>query len=323
MRKYLISTCAAALVTLAPQVNAQADNYPGSKPVRIMVPSGPGTGADSAARFFGEQLSKELGGNFVVENRPGAGGVIAANAVKMAPADGYTIFIGSNTPLVVTPLVMKNISYDPIKDFTPVYGTTRGVTMISVGPKSTIKTLDELVAKAKAASEPLSAGASTSGYQLALQWFANMAGIKVNTILYKDSAQMYIDASAGRLDYVISDVVGGGGAVRGNLIRPLAMSAVERHPDFPNVPTARESGYTEFVNYVWSSFVVRTETPDAIRQKLAAAFGRIMDSDAARKYAKQNNTELLTYGPEEMRKFQLAEYERFRKVAEAAGITPQ
>ncbi|MBU7573497.1 MAG: tripartite tricarboxylate transporter substrate binding protein [Hydrogenophaga sp.] len=323
MKNWFALACTAAMVMAAPHAAAQATDYPGTKPVRIVVPSAPGSGGDSAARFFGEQLGKQLGGSFVVENRSGAGGVIAANTTKSAPADGYTIFIGSNTPLVVTPLVMKNVSFDPIKDFTPLSGTTRGATMISVQPTSSIKTLQELVAKAKASPQPLNAGAFTSGYQLALEWFAHMAGIKINVVPYRDSAQMYTDVAGGRIDFVISDVVGGSAAVRGNLIRPLAMSAEKRHPDYPNVPTARESGYPDFVNYVWSSFVVRAETPAPIRKKLADALARIMDTDLARQYAKNNNTELLDLGPEEMRKFQLEEFERFSKVAKAAGITPQ
>ena len=323
MKNWFALAVASVMMMTAPYASAQADDYPGGKPVRIVVPSAPGSGGDSAARFFGEQLGKQLGGSFVIDNRTGAGGVIAANAVKSAPADGYTIFIGSNTPLVVTPLVMKNLRYDPIKDFMPLSGTTRGATMISVQPNSPIKSLQELVAKAKSASEPVNAGAFTAGYQLALEWFANMAGIKVNVIPYKDSAMMYADVAGGRIDFVISDVVGGSAAIRGNLIRPLAMSAEKRHPDYPNVPTARESGFPEFVNYVWSSFVVRAETPAPVRKKLADALARIMDTDLARQYAKQNNTELLDLGPEDMRKFQLEEYERFKKVAHAAGITPQ
>lgn len=323
MKNWFVFACATAMAIVAPLASAQATDYPGSRPVRIVVPSAPGSGGDSAGRFFGEQLAKQLGGSFVVENRAGAGGVIAANFVKSAPADGYTIFIGSNTPLVVTPLVMKNLSYDPIKDFTPLSGTTRGATMLSVNPASPIKTLQELVAKARTERAPLSAGAFTSGYQLALEWFASIAGIKINVIPYKDSAQMYTDIAGGRLDFVISDVVGGGAAIRGNMIRPLAMSAEARHPDFPNVPTARESGYPEFVNYVWSSFVVRAETPAPIRKKLADALANIMVSDVARQYAKSNNTELLPFGPEKMRQFQFEEHERFRRVAQKAGITPQ
>lgn len=323
MKNWFALAVSTAMLMVAPLASAQADGYPGSKPVRIVVPSTPGSGGDSAARFFGEQLGKQLGGSFVVENRAGAGGIIAANTTKSAPADGYTIFIGSNTPLVVTPLVMKNVSFDPIKDFTPLSGTTRGATMVSVSPSSPIKTLQELVAKAKASPHPLNAGAFTSGYQLSLEWFASMAGIKLNVIPYKDSAQMYTDIAGGRIDLVISDVVGGTAAVRGNLIRPLAVTAPKRHPDYPNLPTTGEAGYPQFVNYVWSSFVVRTDTPAPIRKKLADALARIMDTDLAREYAKNNNTELLDLGPEEMRKFQLEEFERFKKVANAAGITPQ
>lgn len=323
MKNLFAFAVSAAMLMAAPLASAQASDYPGTKPVRIVVPSAPGSGGDSAARFFAEQLTKQIGGSFVIENRAGAGGVIAANEVKTSPADGYTIFIGSNTPLVVTPLVMKNVSFDPIKDFTPLSGTTKGSTIISVQPASPIKSLQELVAKAKASSQPLNAGAFTAGYQLVLEWFARMAGIKVNVIPYRDSAMMYSDIAGGRIDFVISDVVGGSAAMRGNLIRPLAVTAPKRHPDFPDLPTTAEAGYPEFVNYVWSSFVVRSETPEPIRKKLADALARIMDSDAARQYAKNANTELLDLGPEAMRKFQLEELERFSKVAKAAGIVPQ
>lgn len=311
---------AAACFALA--VNAvSANEYP-RRPVSIVVPSAPGSGADSAARFFGEQLGRRLGQAFVVENKPGANGTIGASYVKQQPADGYTIFLGSNSPLVVTPLVMKGIRYDPAKDFTPLSGTTRGMTMISVSATSNIKNFKELLKTATAASQPLTVGTFTAGYELSMTWLAQESGVKFLNVPYRGGVQMFTDLLGGQLDFAVSDIVGVTPFVQQGAIRPLAVTGETRHPEFPDVPTVKESGYPEFTNYVWSSFVVRADTPAPIQKKLADALAEIFKMPEAARYAKTNNTELLAYGPEKMREFQALEFKRFQKVVTRAGIQP-
>lgn len=316
-KKILLSVCASVVATAA-----LASEYP-NRPVRIIVPSNPGSGADSAARFFGEQLGKRLGQSFVVENKPGANGTIAATFVKQQPADGYTIFLASNSPLVVTPLVTKDVKYDPAKDFTPLSGTTRGMTMISVSSKSNIKDFKSLLETAKTAKQPITVGTFTVGYQLSMEWLAQEADVKFLNIPYKGGVQMFTDLLGGQLDFVVSDVVGATPFVQQGAIRPVAVTGEERHPEFPDVPTVKESGLPSFVNYVWSSFSVRAETPADIQKKLADSLAEVFKMPEAKRYAKNNNTELLDFGPAQMRDFQAAELKRFQEVVKRAGIQPQ
>ena len=317
-KKVLLSFCVSFIATSA----IASSDYP-NRPVRIIVPSNPGSGADSAARFFGEQLGKRLGQSFVVENKPGANGTIAATFVKQQPADGYTIFLGSNSPLVVTPLVTKDVKYDPTKDFTPLSGTTRGMTMISVPVKSNIKSFKELLATAKSAKQPLTVGTFTAGYQLSMEWLAQEANVKFLNVPYKGGVQMFTDLLGGQLDFAVSDIVGATPFVQQGSLRPLAVTGDERHPQFPDVPTVKESGMPVFVNYVWSSFSVRAETPSDIQKKLADTLAEVFKTPEAARYAKNNNTELLSFGPAEMREFQATEYKRFQDVVKRAGIQPQ
>jgi len=317
MKKLFIATCISLVASAV-----LANDYP-NKPVRIIVPSNAGSGADSAARFFGEQLGRRLGQSFVVENKPGANGTIGAMFVKQQPADGYTVCLGSNSPLVVTPVITKDIKYDALKDFAPLSGTTRGMTMISVSAKSDIKSFKDLLAAAGKAQTPITVGTFTAGYQLSMEWLAQEANVKFLNVPYKGGVQMFTDLLGGQLDFAVSDIVGVTPFVTQGSVRPLAVTGEARHPQFPDVPTVREQGFPEFTNYVWSSFLVRAETPPAIQKKLADALAEIFKTEEAARYAKNNNTELLSYGPQEMREFKAAEYKRFENVAKRAGIQPQ
>lgn len=306
---------------LLPWTAVAQDDFP-NRPLRVIVPFTPGAGSDIAARFFGNELAGVLGQTVVVENRPGAFGAVAAGAVKSAPADGYTLFLGGNSPMVVNPVVVKNLSYDPVKDFRPVSGLSRNNNVIIVPPGSKLKTLADLVAAAKAAPQPLNGGTPAAGYHLVMEWFAKTAGIRINHIPYKGGAQCYNDVISGQLDLAVGELAGTAEYIRAGKVRALAVASDERHPDFPDVPTLKET-YPELVTYPWNSFYVRAETPDAIVKKLADAMRKVLASDKAKKFVRTAGTELLALGPEEMRKFQLDEMARFQRIADMAGIKPQ
>ena len=163
--------------------HAQKSDYP-ARSVKVIVPFSAGSGADHASRFFGDLLAKQLGQSFLVENRTGAAGMLAMNTVKAAPADGYTILMGSNSLMAVNPIMLKELTYDAIKDFKPIGGLTRGVNAIVVGKDSKYKSFTELLTAAKASPVPLNGGTYALGYELALAWLANVAGVKFENILY-------------------------------------------------------------------------------------------------------------------------------------------
>jgi len=295
----------------------QAKDFP-IKPVKVIVPFTAGSGSDTSARFFGEKLAALLGQPFVIENRPGASGVLSVMAVKTAPADGYMILLASNSPLSVNAVTVKDLPYDPLKDLKPLSGLTRGMNAYVVAPNSKLLTLADLVASAK--KEPLNAGSYSEGYELALDWLANIMGGKFNYISYKGGAQGFTDVMGNQLDFGLVDLGGVSALLKSGRLRALAVSGEERHPDFPNVPTVRESGYPEYVNYSWTSFCVRSETPEDVAAKLADALQQALSTSEAREFVRKTGAQLMPYTPDAMRKFQQEEIDRFRRIAELVGF---
>jgi len=317
MRPLLIATLSA----LAFGAMAQ-DAYP-NRPLRIVVPTSPGSGSDTTARFFGEQLGTALGQPVVIENKPGANGVIAAMTVKQAPADGYTLFLGTNTHMAVNPIVVKALPYDAVKDFKFVGGLARGM-MAFVAPSNTkINNVEELVAASKAAPAKLNVGSYTSGFQLSAEWFASLTNTQLMYIPYKGTPEVFTALMGNQLDWSVTDVISALPQVKAGKLKAIAVSGEKRFPDMPDVPTVKESGYPDYVNYTWTSMVVRTDTPDAVTNKLVEALRRILAAPAAKEFATKIGSELMQADPTEMRKFQLSETERFRRIADVAGIKPQ
>lgn len=299
--------------------HGQDKGYP-SHAIRVIVPFPPGAGTDVSARFFGSQLSGLLGQPVLVENRPGAFGAIGVEAVKNAPADGYTLLLASNSPMTVNPVVIKNLSYDPVRDLRPVSGLTRNMNVFIVPGDSKLLTLGDLVTKAKESRQPLNIGNPAYGYQLVVEWFASMANIKFTNVPYKGGSQLYNDVRGGQLDGALAEIPGTAELIRSGKLRALAVTGDIRNPDFPDVPTIKESGYPGLVSYSWNSFYVRSETPDDITNRLADAMQKVLASEATKKYIATVRTELLPLAPAAMRKFQLDEFERFRGIAARAGI---
>jgi len=308
-----------SLMLAAPLALGQAKDFP-NKPVKVIVPYTAGSGSDTSARFFGEKLAALLGQPFVVENKPGASGVISAMAVKTAPADGYTILLASNSPLSVNAVTIKDLPYDPLKDLKPLSGMTRGMNAYVVAPNSKLITLADLVAAAKTEKQALNAGSYSDGYQLALEWLASVMGVKFNYIPYKGGSQVFTDVMGNQLDFGLVDMGGVVPLLKSGRLRALAVSGEVRHPEFPNVPTIKESGYPEYVNYAWTSFCVRTETPDDVTAKLADALQKVLATQEARDFVKKMGAELMPFAPDAMRKFQRDEITRFRRIAEVSGF---
>ena len=312
--------CAAiALAALVPLAGAQAADYP-NKAVKVIVPFTPGGGSDTAARFFGEKLGDLLGQPFLVENRPGGvSGSLGTIAVKSAPADGYTLLVGSSSPMIVNPIVIKEPGYDASKDFKPVAGLTKNTTAIAVPAQSPFKTVADLVAASRK-NPNLNVGTASAGFQLAAGWLGNTAGFKFNHIPYKGLNQVLTDLGGNTLDWAVVDLAGATAMLQSGKIRALAVTDDRRHPSFPAVPTVVESGYPEYVYNTWTSFHVRADTPADVTARLAAAVQKVLASPEAKEYVRQRGTELLPLDPAAMLKFQNEELARFQKVADAIGV---
>lgn len=301
---------------------AQTVGFP-SRPIRILVPFAAGSGSDTGARVYGEILSKLVGQPVLVENRPGASGQLAIQAVRQAPADGHTILLASNSPLTVNPVVTKNLPYDPFKDIRPLVGLGKGAVAFVVRADSPHRTIQDLVAFAKREKRSLNAGNYSAGYQLINTWLGTAAGVGMTHVPYKGGAQMVNDVMAGDLDFGANDFGGLPGLLKEKRVRVLAITADKRHPAFSEIPTMKESGFPDFESWVWTGFYVRAETPDDLTRRLADLWQQVLASEPARAYQASQPSEVLNLRLEEMGRFQRAEYERFKRVAEAAGVTPQ
>ncbi|HPU50114.1 MAG TPA: tripartite tricarboxylate transporter substrate binding protein [Burkholderiaceae bacterium] len=323
-RRQLLGLAAAGLATTVTDrvARAQAAGFP-SKPIRIVVPFNAGSGSDSAARVYGEVMARSLGQTVVVENRPGGSGLLAIQLVKQAPADGYTMFVGSTSPMCVMPVLTKNLPYDAFKDLRPVHGMSVGGATIIVKGDSPYKTLPELLAAAKRENKVLNVGTYSDGYMLVGQWVGAVGGVKINNIPYKGGIQSQTDLAAGQLDLAINDSSGVAQLKREGRIRVLAITSDKREPKYPEVPTMLELGYAGFETYVFASLYVRSETPDDITNKLADSVRAAMLSPEGKAYQALNAGGPMMLHTKEMGDFQRREYERFKKVAEAAGIQPK
>ena len=300
----------------------QAGGFP-SKPIRIYVPFNAGSGADSSSRFYGEMIGKTFGQQVLVENKPGGSGVLAVQATRQAPADGHTILMGSNSPAVVNAIAIKNLPYDPFKDLRPLYGISLTPVAFAVKADSPHKTIGDLIAAAKRANRPLQLGNYSAGYQLVAAWLGTASGLPVTHIPYKGGAQMLTDVVGGQLEVGVIDFGGTLELMRGGRLRVLAITGDKRESKYPDIPTMKESGFPEFETWVWSAFFVRAETPTEIVDKLAAAVHKAMTSEEGRAYQATLPSAPLMMGPKELGEFQLREYQRFKRVAELAGIQPE
>ena len=302
---------------------AMAQDFP-SRSLRIIVPTSPGSGSDIVGRFMAEQLAGVLGQPVVVENRAGGNGVIAAMAVKQAPADGYTLFLGTNTHLAVNPVVVKDIPYDAAKDFKPISGLTRGMmVVISSASNNRYQTLGDLVQAGRNSSTQLNVGTYTAGFHLSAQWFASVSKTRHVNVPYRGAPEVFLALMGNQIDWSLSDLIAAMPQVKAGKLRALAVSGESRHPDYPEIPTARELGYPDYVNYTWTTLVVRSETPEAVTQRLVEAVQKIMAQQVFKDFARKIGTDPLNLVMQDMRRFQTSELERFRAVAQSAGIKPE
>lgn len=310
----------AALAISSPLGFAQGANFP-NRPLSVIVPFGPGSSSDTNARFVAEKLAVLLGQSVTVENKPGASGAIGLRAVKSLPADGYTIVQASISPMAVNPVVMKDLAYDPVKDFRPLFGMTRGMNVILVSNESKFKTLADLIAAAKGPKPP-SVGTFSAGYHLAAEWLAAEAGVKFLNIPYKGQGLVMTDIMGNQLDFALVDLGGATPLLSAGKLRALAVSGETRHADFPAIATVKET-FANYVQYSWNSFYVRAQTPDDVTARLSEALKTVMTGSDGKELMKKVGMEFVPLSAAEMQRFTREELDRFRRIAKAAGIQPE
>jgi tripartite-type tricarboxylate transporter receptor subunit TctC len=277
---------AAALATL--QVgSALAQAYP-TKPVRMIVPFAPGGRVEVVARIIADALSKDLGQPFLVESRAGAGGSIGADFVAKSAPDGYTLLLSSAGVLSILPNVDKKLPYDSVKDFTPVAKLMDGFTYIGAYPGLGLKTIADLTAAAKAKPDQLGYASSGIGTysHLAGELVKIASGAPIKHIPYKGSGPALNDIVAGHVALMIGGELGE--LAQAGKITILATTNEKRSPDFPNVPTMKESGFPQFTAHSWIGLVGPAGMDKAIVDKLSVTLAKVIaDPDAQKKLVEQ------------------------------------
>jgi tripartite-type tricarboxylate transporter receptor subunit TctC len=258
---------------------AVAQSYP-VRPIRVLVGFSPGGPADVMARLIGQRLYAPLGQPIVVENRPGAGGTLAARAVAESEPDGYTLLLGNTSTLIISPLMYKSVGYDPLKAFAPIalLGTTSDI--LVVNPRFPAKTLQEFIAYAKANPGKLnfaSPGIGTPPHLIG-EMLKLRAGIDIVHVPYKSGGQSMQAVIAGEVQFTFENPAVALPLVQAGTVRALAVTSAERHPQAPDVPTLIESGLPDFTSVSFTGVVGRAGIAPAIVAKLNAAINDSLQS---------------------------------------------
>jgi tripartite-type tricarboxylate transporter receptor subunit TctC len=274
---------ASILLLFAAATVAQAQSYP-SKPVKIIVPFTPGSATDILARLVGEQLGRSLGQPFVIENKPGAGGIVGTQAAKDAAPDGYTLIAAGSGPFGINPGVYKSLPYDPVRDFEPIGNIALTPQAIVVGAQSPYKSIRDLVAAARAKPGELSFASLGNGStsHLTMEAFQQAAGIKLNHIPFKGSSDAQSQIIGGNVVMMSDTVPGLLTQVKGGKLRALGVAIPQRSPFMPDVPTLAEQGYPGFESVGWIGLAAPARTPAAILDKLNAELRRMLQDPAVR-----------------------------------------
>ncbi len=262
---------AAALVLLQAPVAAQAPSaaYP-NKPVRLIVPAAPGGGADFLARIISTKLTEQTGQSFVVDNRAGASGTIAADLTAKAPADGYTLLLGQSTSIAIAPHLYGKLPYDTMRDLRAVTLVAEVPNILVVHPSVPAQSVKELIALAKAKAGTLNFGSAGNGApsHLAGEMFKSAAGVNLVHVPYKGAGPAVNDLLAGQIQIMFAPMVAVLPQVKAGKLRALAVTSAKRSAAVPELPTLAESGLADFAIVSWFGFFVPMATPQAVVDKL-------------------------------------------------------
>ncbi|MEY9737401.1 tripartite-type tricarboxylate transporter receptor subunit TctC [Bradyrhizobium ottawaense] len=243
----------AAALCLVAASTAQADTWP-SRNITLVLPFAAGSGTDTTTRLISQHLSQALGVGIVIENKAGANGMLAASYVAKAAPDGYTLLVTTNTTHSANPYLLKSLTYDPVKDFTPIARTGDLPFMLVVNPEVQAKTVGELVAYGKANPGKLSYASGSSSAIVSGATFAHNAGLDLLHVPYKSSPPALNDVMGGRVSMMFVDILTGLPHVNGNALRALAVTTKDRSPLVPNLPSMQEAGVPDFDISSWQGY---------------------------------------------------------------------
>ena len=298
------------------------DSYP-AKPITFVVPFAAGSATDQLARAIGQSITEQTKQPVVVENKGGASGMIAAQAVAKAPADGYTVLITTNTTHAANEHLYKKLSYDPVKDFAPLSGLGKGGQVLVVPASSPYQSVGELVAYAKANPGKLSFGSGSSSSRIAGEMLKQLAGVDILHVPYKSNPLAITDLLGGQINLMITDVSTGVPQIKAGKLRALGYSTPKRSAQLPDVPTIAEAGVKGYDMGYWFAAYAPANTPAPVVAKLNQLLNKAVHSAAAKSFFDMSGSEAWTTTPAELAQFQAAETKKWGQVIKAAGITTE
>ncbi len=322
-RRFVIATLAAAAATCAMPFAASAnDNFP-NKAVTIVVPFSAGGTTDILARVIAQDLTAQLGQSVIVDNRAGAGGNIGGALAARAPADGYTLFMGTVGTHAINAALYKKMPFNPIKDFQPLSRVANVPNLLVANPNQPFRTVPELIAYAKAHPGQVNFGSSGSGSSIHLsgELFKMMTKTDMVHVPYKGSAPAVTDLLGNQIAIMFDNMPSAINHVRAGKLRPIAVTTAKRSPELPDVPTVAEAGVPGYEATSWFGLFTVAGTPKPVVDKLSAALAKSLNSPAVRAKIKEQGGEVVSETPEQFAAFIKTESDKWAKVVKASGAT--
>ena len=300
---------------------ATAQSYP-AKPVKLVVPFPAGSATDQVARVIGQELQAALGQPFVVENKPGAQASIGAAEVARAAPDGYTLLVGTNTPLAANPSLFKKLTYDPVKDFAPIARLGTISFMIMVRPDFPAKDLKGFLAHAKANPGKLSAGYGSAGSQVSQAMLRSMGKIDFIDVPYKGLPQAITDVLGGQISFTFADLANALAQIKGGKLRGIAVTSQKRSALAPDIPAIAEElpGY-ELI--AWFALVAPANIPGPVVSRLHDVTAKSLAKPEVKARFDSLGTDVAPMNPEQLSGFIKSEIAKFARLAKEAGIQPE
>jgi tripartite-type tricarboxylate transporter receptor subunit TctC len=304
---------------------ASAQSWPTAKPITIVAPVPPGPSIDMIARLVATKLGEALGQTVIVENRPGANGTIGSNIVARAAPDGYTLLAATPASHVTAVHLMKNLPFDPVKDFTPIMAAVEPVTALVVNAALPVNSVPELIAYAKANPGKLSYGSSGIGsvFHLTGELFNRTAGVNITHVPYRGVAQPMQDTAAGHIQLLHISLSSARGALASGKAKVLAILEPQRYPKLPNVPSMSEILPAFRKPSTWFGFFGPAKLPPEILARLSAEMRKAITAPDARAKLEAQDLRIIADTPEEFAALQKDGIEKFGEIIKAAGIKPQ
>ena len=317
--RYVTSLISAVFLATAAIMPAVAQQYP-TKPIKLILPFPAGGATDVMSRILAEKLTPRLGQTVIVENKPGAGTMLASEYVAKAPADGYTLLMAASS-LVIAPSLYSKVNYDPIKDFTPVTQVAAVIHLVVVNPNLPVKSIQELITYLKANPGKVSYGSTGSGTSthLEAELFKKMAGVEIEHIPYKGSTPALADLVGGQTSMMFDPIASSKPYLESGRLRALAVTTAQRSLSAPDLPTVAESGLPGYEAMPWLGIVAPAGTPKAVVDRLYKEVSEVLKMQDVKDRFKSLGLDIIGNTPAEFATFIAQDQKKWDQVIKNSG----